>query len=241
MIPLIISAILILIFTSPFTVPLVEHMLNGEYAIFDTKLPVLYWTLDLKQFFVQISDITKNGNYLYINFNIVVILLSLVALFKLFTKKVATYRKKFIVGFLLIVIVSMTLVSNDTIWYYTPDFLNNIQFPWRACTFAVFGISLFAVEGLDVFYNLFKKKFEIEPPPSPIAFEIDGSSALPSAVLMPNQFSSNALNGFARHIDTIRVIRVPKSSSKLFKKPRAKPKNATTMTSAITTISSHGI
>lgn len=159
LIPLIISAILILIFTSPFTVPLVEHMLNGEYAIFDTKLPVLYWTLDLKQFFVQISDITKNGNYLYINFNIVVILLSLVALFKLFTKKVPTYRKKFIVGFLLIVIVSMTLVSNDTIWYYTPDFLNNIQFPWRACTFAVFGISLFAVEGLDVFYNLFKKKF----------------------------------------------------------------------------------
>ena len=159
LIPLIISAILILIFTSLFTVPLVEHMLNGEYVIFNLKQSSLFWTMDLKRFFVQISDITNGENYLYINFNIIVILLSLVALFKLFTKRVTAYRKKFIVGFLLIVIVSMTLVSNDTIWYYTPDFLNNIQFPWRACTFAVFGISLFAVEGLDVFYNLFKKKF----------------------------------------------------------------------------------
>ena len=159
LIPLIISAILILIFTSPFTVPLVEHMLNGEYVIFNLKQSSLFWTMDLKRFFVQISDITNGENYLYINFNIIVILLSLVALFKLFTKKVPAYRKKFIVGFLLIVIVSMTLVCNDTIWNYTPDFLNNIQFPWRACTFAVFGISLFAVEGLDVFYNLFKKKF----------------------------------------------------------------------------------
>ena len=159
LIPLIISAILILIFTSPFTVPLVEHMLNGEYVIFNLKQSSLFWTMDLKRFFVQISDITNGENYLYINFNIIVILLSLVALFKLFTKKVPTYRKKFIVGLLLIVIVSMILVCNDTIWNYTPDFLNNIQFPWRACTFAVFGISLFAVEGLDVFYNLFKKKF----------------------------------------------------------------------------------
>lgn len=159
LIPLVISAVLILIFTSPFTIPLIEHMLNGEYVIFNNKLSLLTWTLDLKRFFVQISDITNNGNYLYINFNIVVILLSLAALFKLFTKKVPLYRKKFIIGFLLITVISMILVCNDTIWYYIPDFLNNIQFPWRICTFAVFGISLFAVEGLDVFYNLFKKKF----------------------------------------------------------------------------------
>lgn len=158
-ISLVIAALLILIFTSPFIIPLIEHMLNGEYIIFDTKLSTLTWTLDLKQFFVQISDITGSHNYLFTNFNIVVILLSLVVLFKIFTKKLPSYRRKFIVGFLLITIISVILVCNNTIWHYTPDFLNNLQFPWRVCTFAVFGISLFAVEGLDVFYSLFKKKF----------------------------------------------------------------------------------
>lgn len=158
-ISLVIAALLILIFTSPFTIPLIEHMLNGEYFIFATKLSTLTWTLDLKQFFVQISDITVNNNYIFINFNIVVILLSLTTLFKILTKKISSYRKKFIIGFLFISIVSIFLVTNDTIWYYMPSFLNNIQFPWRVCTFAVFGISLFAAEGLDIFFDLFKKKF----------------------------------------------------------------------------------
>lgn len=158
-ISLVIAALLILIFTSPFIIPLIEHMLNGEYIIFDTKLSTLTWTLDLKQFFVQISDITGSHNYLFTNFNIVVILLSLVVLFKIFTKKIPSYRRKFIVGFLLITIISVILVCNNTIWHYTPYFLNNLQFPWRMCAFITFGISLFAVEGLDVFYSLFKKKF----------------------------------------------------------------------------------
>lgn len=158
-ISLVIAALLILIFTSPFIIPLIEHMLNGEYIIFDTKLSTLTWTLDLKQFFVQISDITGSHNYLFTNFNIVVILLSLVVLFKIFTKKIPSYRRKFIVGFLLITIISVILVCNNTIWYYTPDFLNNLQFPWRMCAFITFGISLFATEGMDVFYSLFKKKF----------------------------------------------------------------------------------
>ena len=158
-IPLIIAALLILILTSPFTVLLIQHMLNGEYVIFDIQRPFLSSTLKLKQFFVQISNITSNHNYLFVNFNIVVILLSIISLFKLFTKKIPLYRRKFIIGFLLICLIGMFLVCNDTIWYYTPDFLNSIQFPWRACTFVTLGISLFATESLDVFYNLFKKKF----------------------------------------------------------------------------------
>ena len=56
-------------------------------------------------------------------------------------------------------IIGMVLVSNDTFWHYTPDFLNNMQFPWRAASFVAFGSSLLAAEGLDVFCNLFKKKY----------------------------------------------------------------------------------
>lgn len=156
---LIVAAFLILILTAPFTVPLIEHMLNGGYVIFNTSLATLTWTLDLKQFFVQVVNITGNRNYLYVNFNIVVILLSLMSFLKLLSKKVPLYRKKFIVGFLLVGFVSIFLVCNDTIWCFIPKFLNNLQFPWRLCTFAVFGISLFAVESLDLFYDLFKKKF----------------------------------------------------------------------------------
>lgn len=156
---LIIAAILILIFTSPFTIPLIEHMLNGEYVIFNAESSVLNWTLNLKYFFVQIFQITGNHNRLYVALNIIVILLSVFAIYKIFTKKVPDYRKKFIIGFLIFVIFGMVLVSNDTFWHYTPDFLNNIQFPWRAASFVVFGSSLLAAEGLDVFCNLFKKKF----------------------------------------------------------------------------------
>ena len=156
---LIIAAILILIFTSPFTIPLIEHMLNGEYVIFDAESSVLTWTLDLKYFFVQIFQVTGNHNRLYVALNIIVILLLLFAIYKIIIKKVPDYRKKFIIGFLIFIIFGMILVSNDTFWHYVPKFLNNIQFPWRAASFVAFGSSLLAAEGLDVFCNLFKKKY----------------------------------------------------------------------------------
>ena len=159
LISLINAAVLILIFTSPFTVPLIEHMINGKYVIFNAKLSTLTSTFDYKQFLVQIVDITGNHNYLYTNFNIVVIMLSIVSLFKLFTNRIPLYRKKFIIGFLIIGIINIFLACNNTIWYFVPKFLNNLQFPWRLCTFASFGICIFAVEGLDEFYELFKKKF----------------------------------------------------------------------------------
>ena len=156
---LIIAAILILIFTSPFIIPLIEHMVNGEYVVFNTKYSLLTWTLDLKYFFVQNFQITGENNRLYVALNIIVILLSVFAIYKIISKKVPTYRKKFIIGLLVFIIFSMILVSNDTFWHYTPYFLNNIQFPWRAASFVAFGSSLLAAEGLDVFCNLFKKKY----------------------------------------------------------------------------------
>ena len=156
---LFVASILILIFTSPFTIPLIEHMLNGEYVIFDAESSVLTWTLDLKYFFVQIFQVTGNHNRLYVALNIIVILLLLFAIYKIIIKKVPDYRKKFIIGFLIFIIFGMILVSNDTFWHYVPKFLNNIQFPWRATSFVIFGSSVLAAEGLDVFCNLFKKKF----------------------------------------------------------------------------------
>ena len=156
---LIIAAILILIFTSPFTIPLIEHMLNGEYVVFNVESSVLTWTLDLKYFFVQIFQTTGGNNRLYVALNIIVILLSIFTIYKIIVKKVPDYREKYIIGFLLFAVAGMILVSNDTFWYYTPDFLNNMQFPWRAASFVAFGFSLLAAEGLDVFCNLFKKKF----------------------------------------------------------------------------------
>ena len=159
LVPLIIASILILIFTSLFTVPLIEHTLNGEYRVFNNVLSVLTWTFDLKNFFVQIPTISQQHNHLIVNFNIMVILLSLLALFKVFTKEIPLYRRKYILGFLLILIISMFFVCNKAIWYIVPDFLNNLQFPWRMCSFITFGISLFATEGFDVFCNFFKEKF----------------------------------------------------------------------------------
>ncbi len=159
LIPLIISAIIILILTSTFTVPLIEHMILGEYVIFQGTYGSDIWTLDLKYFFVKIADLTGSSNLLFVSLNIIVILLSIAALVKLLTKKVPTNRVKFIIGFLIFGIMGIFFTSNDFIWTIMPDFLKNIQFPWRTCTFATIGFCLLAVEGLNSFYNLFKKKF----------------------------------------------------------------------------------
>ena len=50
---------------SPFTVPMIEHMLNGEYIVFTREFDILTWTLQLKHFFVQIFDVTGKNNLLY--------------------------------------------------------------------------------------------------------------------------------------------------------------------------------
>lgn len=159
LVPLIIASMLILIFTSPFTISLVEHMINGEYTIFTMPGNQLHWTLSIKYFFLPFFDYTSKQNYLYVTFNIIIILLGLCALIRIFKKKVPKNRVKFIIGFLIIGILGMFFTSCDTIWPYIPEFLYNIQFPWRTATFATIGICILAVEGLDSFYQLFKKKY----------------------------------------------------------------------------------
>ena len=156
---LFISAILILIFTSPFTLPLVEHLLNGEYAIFNTTYGKYLETLSLKSFFVKNIAITGGNNVLFVNFQLIVLLLFIISFVKMIKNKIPKERKLFIIGCLIFGILGIFFTCCDFIWEFVPSFLKNIQLPWRTALFATFGICIFAGEGLDYFFLVFKKKF----------------------------------------------------------------------------------
>lgn len=156
---LLISAILILIFTSPFTVPLIEHLLNGGYVVFDTIYGTELETLSLKQFLVKTPIITGGNNVLFVNFQLIVILLFILSLIKVIKNDIPKDRKGFIIGCLCFGLLGIFFTCCDFIWKFVPSFLRNIQIPWRTTLFATFGICIFATEGLDYFFSAFKKKF----------------------------------------------------------------------------------
>ena len=85
---LLVSAILILIFTSPFTVPLIEHLLKGGYVVFDTVYGSDLENLTLKQFFIKTPIITGGNNVLFVNFQLIVILLVIISVIKLVRKAI---------------------------------------------------------------------------------------------------------------------------------------------------------
>ena len=156
---LLISAILILALTSPFTIPLVEHLLNGGYVVFDTIYGTNLETLSLKQFFIKTPIITGGNNVLFVNFQLIVILLFIISLKKMIKSNIPKERKMFIIGCLCFGLLGIFFTCCDFIWKFVPAFLRNIQLPWRTSLFATFGICIFAAEGLDYFFLVFKKKF----------------------------------------------------------------------------------
>jgi len=157
---LLVAAILILVLTSPFTVSLVEHMLvGGGYSVFDTVREGTIWNLSFHHFFIRSAYLTGVDNVLYVNFHWLVLILCIISLIKLLFKKIPKERKKFVIAFLVFGTLGMFLTCCEQFWIFVPEFLKNIQFAWRTCTFATFGICLFAVEGLDYLFSIFKKKF----------------------------------------------------------------------------------
>ena len=155
-IPLLVSTIIVIIFTSTFTVPLVEHMILGKWYIpaYDN-----IWVLPFKGFFVPDYYSTGN-NLLFIRLSVFMIIFSVIGIYNLLFDKKFKYDKRFLFGVLLIGIMSMVLTSSKCFWENVPSFFKSIQFSWRIVTFTVFCFSLFSVTALDNVYNLFKNKYK---------------------------------------------------------------------------------
>ena len=156
---LFISCVIILIFSSTFYVPLIEHMIYGEYIIFNLENHVPGWFLDFRGFFVRPYCSTNGTCHLFVSICSVTIVFLLFSFIKLFLDKTNLAIRKFNSSILCFTIISILLFSIHSIWPFLPSILYNIQFPWRLAVFITFGICLFSVYGLDYFYKIFNTKY----------------------------------------------------------------------------------
>lgn len=159
------SALMILIFTSTFTVPMIEHKLSGvEYAAFvDREWTYDYvWTMPFSGYFTEYyygtgSDI--NPGLIYSNLNFIVIVFFVLALIRIFRKQADKKLSKFLLAIACFGILGIVLNSFKGIWLHVPSLLLSIQFPWRLSQFVGFGFALVAAFGLDSYLTIFKTKF----------------------------------------------------------------------------------
>lgn len=156
---LIIASIIILVFTSTFTIPMIEHMLKGNYAIFNTGHPKELWTINFKEFFNPVLYSSLNTSVLYFNLSMIVVVLSIVTIIRFFAKDVNKDRRKMLLGFIIMGIIGMMMCSWGKFWTIIPQSLKAIQFGWRGAVFVVFAFVLVASDSLEKFFNCFKKKY----------------------------------------------------------------------------------
>lgn len=159
------AALIILIFTSTFTVPMIEHKLSGvEYISFVERKWTIddVWSMPFSGYFTEYyyatgSDI--NPGLIYSNLNFIVIVFFVLALVRIFRKKADKNLSKFLLAIACFGILGIVFNSFKGIWLHVPSLLLSIQFPWRLSQFVGFGFALVAAFGLDSFLSMFKTKF----------------------------------------------------------------------------------
>lgn len=141
---LLVASFYILLISSPFLVPLIEHKFGGNYAVFEEN--IMYSNEQLKDEAIKIYELfkignkTTNGIKVYFNYSTLLMLLLVIFNYQKIFKKEIKYKK--IVTAMILIIVLSLVVSNEYFpWEIVPNFLKNIQFPWRMCTFSCFAIS----------------------------------------------------------------------------------------------------
>ncbi|MBQ2872751.1 MAG: hypothetical protein IJE89_01980 [Bacilli bacterium] len=131
---LIFASILILLISSPFLVPLLEHKFYGNYVVFNQETMYTIKTikenaLSLKDFFI-IKIKTPNGVEVYMNY--VIIYMTLITIH--FNKQIFKKEKKYIFWSVLVILIVSTFISTKYFpWAIMPSFIKMIQFPWRMC------------------------------------------------------------------------------------------------------------
>lgn len=139
---LLISSSLILLISSTYLVPLIEHKLLGNYVVFEPYS--MYSDNWIKENSLTLRDYltigTKANNIkVYIN----QVSLCLFIIVSIFNKKIFTKEKKHIYLITMIIIVISTIMSSSYFpWENVPSFFKMIQFPWRLCVITTFGISI---------------------------------------------------------------------------------------------------
>ncbi len=137
---LVFASLNILLLTSPFTIPLLEHTILGDYVVYNEEIMFSFFDgemRNLSEFFII------DNSYIRYYFNYIVLGLAVFAL--LYGKKFLKEEHLKIVRLASIfVIISILACTNYALWEVIPTFLKMIQFPWRLCTFITFAMALIA-------------------------------------------------------------------------------------------------
>ena len=155
---LIIGSILILLITSNFWGPLLEHNLLKIYYIFNLKYVnnlsvqianIIYYFLPMNYYPVPTF---KSPNY-FLLFYISPICLSLIICnyFSIYKQKIKKEHNKPLIGIFLFLVLALFLASNTFIWNFIPNILKNIQFTWRIAIFVAFSAVILAGYGIRLF------------------------------------------------------------------------------------------
>lgn len=139
------SSIIILSFTSPFWLSILDHKINGSYAIFipyyiTGKGDLRFSAIGLPQYLSFFLPHTYD--FIRYHLQLIISIAIFPGIYILWKKKL--WKNKTWLSILLFTIISFIMTTPLFPWYYTPDLLQTLQFPWRLCIFVAFGGILIA-------------------------------------------------------------------------------------------------
>ncbi len=132
----IINIIFILLVTAFFTVPILEHMSEGEYTIFNDIMfgEAETRVIEIQQYFVDKVD--SYGSKLCFRIGILTIILLIIGIFVY--KKIDNKYLNFYTIFCLLIVLTIFMTTKLFPWSLMPSIIYSIQFPWRLVGFLVF-------------------------------------------------------------------------------------------------------
>lgn len=147
---ILICVLLILLGTSFYTLPLLEHMISTSYEVF---LPErMYKDNTLISSKLGLLDLFFTNHY-EMNFHIGFAILFGMLLTFWYRKKLSKRCKKEMIIFAILGLVSVIMTLNIFPYEHLPSTLKMIQFPWRMMEFASLFFSIIAGIGFAMFMN----------------------------------------------------------------------------------------
>jgi hypothetical protein len=157
---LILASILILLLTSSFWMPLFEMKIEGNYGVFipyymTGKGDLRFSTISILELFAFFREF--DYHYIRYNLQLPVTIMFFASLIIIIKKKM--WKEKIWIFLFVFTLLSIIMVTSLFPWYYTPDILQTLQFPWRLAIYIAFGAILMAGICLKQIEN--KKYFNI--------------------------------------------------------------------------------
>lgn len=145
-----ISALIILLSTSFYWLPLIEHMKTTTYEVFIPER--MYTNNTLVGSKLSLAELFITEKY-GMNFHIGLLIILGSALTFLYRKNITKRNKKNLIIFFALGLVSVIMSTKIFPYEYMPGFLKMIQFTWRMLEFSSFFFSIVASYGITMFLN----------------------------------------------------------------------------------------